>query len=121
MRPLLSVLFETIRGQTITPMNDIINKDLHCHTQLHVSFAVIVLTLLTALVGVSCSIQRAAEVKYHKVAAMFVHNMATQFIALQFKPLEHVLNETGSFIDKPALQAFLGNGHAPLRMSLMQT
>ena len=121
MRPLLSVLFETIRGQTITPMNDIINKDLHCHTQLHVSFAVIVLTLLTALVGVSCSIQRAAEVKYHKVAAMFVHNMATQFIALQFKPLEHVLNETGSFIDKPALQAFLGNGHAPLRMTLMQT
>ncbi|MGN4936021.1 hypothetical protein ACTFBW_20305 [Aeromonas rivipollensis] len=32
-------------------MNDIIKKDLHCHTQLHVSFAVIVLTLLTALVG----------------------------------------------------------------------
>ncbi|MGE6109091.1 sensor domain-containing diguanylate cyclase [Aeromonas sobria] len=102
-------------------MNNIISKDLHCNTQLNITFGVIVLTLLIALLGVSYSIQNSAEKKYHQVAAMFVHNMATQFIEQQFKPLEHALSETGHFVNEQNLQAFLTDPHSPLRLDLMQT
>ncbi|MFM5652498.1 diguanylate cyclase domain-containing protein [Aeromonas caviae] len=102
-------------------MNETAHQNLHCDTQLNVTFGVIVLTLLIALMAVSVSIRTSAERKYHKVAAMFVHNMATQSIEPQFKSLEHVLNETGSVIDESGLDAFLNEGNTPLGLSLMQT
>ncbi|WP_223943033.1 PDC sensor domain-containing protein, partial [Aeromonas caviae] len=102
-------------------MNETAHQNLHYDTQLNVTFGVIILTLLIALMAVSVSIRTSAERKYHKVAAMFVHNMATQSIEPQFKSLEHVLNETGSVIDESGLDAFLNEGHTSLGISLMQT
>lgn len=102
-------------------MNNIINKDLHCNTQLNISFGVIMLTLTIGMATVSYIIQRAAEQQYHGMAAMFVHNMATQFIEQQFKPLEYTLNETSNFIDEPRLAAFLNEEQSPLRTVLIQT
>ena len=98
-------------------MHETAYQNLHCDTQLNVTFGVIVLTLLIALMAVSVSIRTSAERKYHKVAAMFVHNMATQSIEPQFKSLEHVLNETGSVIDESGLDAFLNEGNTPLGIS----
>ncbi|MFM4708783.1 diguanylate cyclase domain-containing protein [Aeromonas caviae] len=102
-------------------MNETIHQNLHCDTQLNLTFGVIVLTLLIALMAVSFSIRSSAERKYHQVAAMFVHNMATQSIEPQLKSLEHVLSETGSVIDESGLDAFLNEDHTPLGISLMQT
>lgn len=102
-------------------MNETAHQNLHCDTQLNVTFGVIILTLLIALMAVSVSIKTSAERKYHKVAAMFVHNMATKFIELQFKPLEHALNETGNIIDNQNMDDFLSQKNTPLRSSLMQT
>lgn len=121
MPTLLSALIETIPSHQHTPMNETAHQNLHCDTQLNVTFGVIILTLLIALMAVSVSIRTSAERKYHKVAAMFVHNMATQSIEPQFKSLEHVLNETGSVIDESGLDAFLNEDHTPLGLSLMQT
>lgn len=121
MPTLLSALIETVPSHQHTPMNETAHQNLHCDTQLNVTFGVIILTLLIALMAVSVSIRTSAERKYHKVAAMFVHNMATQSIAPQFKSLEHVLNETGSVIDESGLDAFLNEDHTPLGLSLMQT
>ncbi|MBP4068787.1 diguanylate cyclase [Aeromonas sp. MaB10011B] len=102
-------------------MNETAHQNLHCDTQLNVTFGVIILTLLIALMAVSVSIRTSAERKYNKVAAMFVHNMATKFIELQFKPLEHALNETGNIIDNQNMDDFLSQKNTPLRSSLMQT
>ncbi|MGU5818156.1 hypothetical protein ACV1EH_02225 [Aeromonas caviae] len=55
-------------------MHETAYQNLHCDTQLNVTFGVIVLTLLIALMAVSVSIRTSAERKYHKVAAMFVHS-----------------------------------------------
>ncbi|WP_368172918.1 hypothetical protein [Aeromonas sp. R2-1] len=75
MPTLLSALIETIPSHQHTPMNETAHQNLHCDTQLNFTFGVIILTLLIALMAVSVSIRTSAERKYHKVAAMFVHNM----------------------------------------------
>lgn len=102
-------------------MNSIISKDLHCNTQLNISFSVVILTMIISMATVSCIIQRSAEQRLHTVATMFVHNMATQFIEQQFKPLEYTLNETSNFIDEQKLEAFLNQAQSPLRTVLIQT
>lgn len=102
-------------------MNSIISKDLHCNTQLNISFSVVILTMLISMATVSYMIQRSAEQTSHSMAAMFVHNMATQFIEQQFKPLEYTLNETSNFIDEQRLGAFLDEEKSPLRTVLIQT
>ncbi|MGY3901758.1 sensor domain-containing diguanylate cyclase [Aeromonas lusitana] len=102
-------------------MNDIISKELHCNTQLNISFGVIILTLVISMATVSCLIQRSAEQTYHAIATTFVHNMATQFIEQQFKPLEYTLNETSNFIDGPKLAGFLDKEQSSLRTVLIQT
>ncbi|MGY6036793.1 sensor domain-containing diguanylate cyclase [Aeromonas sp. AE23HZ002T15] len=102
-------------------MNNIISKDLNCNTQLNISFGVIMLTLIASMAAVSCIIKRSAEQEYHGMAAMFVHNMATQFIEQQFKPLEYILNETSNFIDEPRLEGFLNEEQSSLRTVLIQT
>ncbi|MGL5811919.1 MAG: sensor domain-containing diguanylate cyclase [Aeromonas sp.] len=102
-------------------MNNIISKDLNCNTQLNISFGVIMLTLIASMATVSCIIKRSAEQEYHGMAAMFVHNMATQFIEQQFKPLEYILNETSNFIDEPRLEGFLNEEQSSLRTVLIQT
>lgn len=102
-------------------MNNIISKDLHCNTQLNLSFSVIILTVTISMATVGYIIQHTAVENYHKVAAMFVHNMATQFIEQQFKPLEYSLNETSNFIDGPRLEDFLNQEQSSLRTVLIQT
>lgn len=39
-------------------MNSIISKDLHCNTQLNISFSVVILTMIISMATVSCIIQR---------------------------------------------------------------
>ncbi|MEG0009351.1 MAG: diguanylate cyclase [Aeromonas sp.] len=102
-------------------MNSIISKDLHCNTQLNISFGVIILTMVISMATVSCIIKRSAAQEYHGMAGMFVHNVATQFIEQQFKPLEYILNETSNFIDEPRLEGFLNEEQSSLRTVLMQT
>jgi diguanylate cyclase (GGDEF)-like protein len=84
---------------------------------------VIVLTLLIAMLIVSVSIVKTTEQKNHQTGIRFVHNIATQFIDLQLRPLENALNETGTLIDKESLSKFVdpNEKHPPLRMTLMHT
>ena len=53
MPTLLSALIETIPSHQHTPMNETAHQNLHCDTQLNVTFGVIILTLLIALMAVS--------------------------------------------------------------------